>query len=85
MDGIVNRLLAAVVITFLCGCATTLPNAGGLTYKSRAVTRTEGGLRVSASVLSAEESEAVYGVPLAKRRFSPYGSRCRTTTRSAIS
>ncbi|BCZ85672.1 hypothetical protein PTKU64_93470 (plasmid) [Paraburkholderia terrae] len=72
MDGIVNRLLAAVVITFvLCGCATTLPDAGGLTYKSRAVTRTEGGLRVSASVLSAEESEAVYGVPLAKKEIQP--------------
>jgi hypothetical protein len=72
MDRIVNRLLAAVVIAFvMCGCATTLPPAGELTYKSRAVTRTEGGLRVSASVLSAEESAAVYGVPLAKKGIQP--------------
>ncbi|MGA7814523.1 LssY C-terminal domain-containing protein [Caballeronia sp.] len=72
MDPVVNRLLAAVVIAFvLCGCATTQLSAGGLTYKARAVTRTEGGLRVTASVLSAEESAAVYGVPLAKKGIQP--------------
>ncbi len=72
MDRIVNRLLAAVVIAFaLCGCAATLPSADGLNYKSRAVTRVEGGLQVSASVLSAEESEAVYGVPLAQKGIQP--------------
>ncbi|CAE6739553.1 hypothetical protein R69927_00786 [Paraburkholderia domus] len=69
---IVNRLLAAVVVTcILSGCATTPPSAGGLAYKSRAVTRTNGGVRVSAAVLSAEESEAVYGVPLAKKMIQP--------------
>jgi hypothetical protein len=72
MDRIVNRLLAAVVIAVvLCSCVITLPDAGGLTYKSRALTRTEGGLRVSASVLSADESAAVYGVPLAKKGIQP--------------
>jgi len=73
MDRIVNRLLAAVVIAFvLSGCAPDmLPGAGGIPYKSRAVTRTEGGIRVSAAVLSAEESAAVYGVPLAKEGIQP--------------
>ena len=72
MDRIVNRLLATVVIAFvICGCATTLPTADGLTYKSRAVSRTEGGLRVSTSVLSSKESAAVYGVPLANKGIQP--------------
>jgi hypothetical protein len=72
MNRIVNRLLVAVVVAlFLSGCATTPPADSGLTYKSRAVTRTEGGLRVSASVLSAKESASVYGVPLADKGIQP--------------
>jgi hypothetical protein len=73
MDRVVNRRLAAIVIAFaLCGCAaTTLPNADGISYKSRAVNRSEGGLYVSASVLSDEESAAVYGVPLASKGIQP--------------
>ena len=42
-----------------------------LDYKSRAVTRTEGGVRVSTAVLSADESATVYGVPLARRSIQP--------------
>ena len=72
MNGIVNRLLgAALVALFLSGCAMAPSTTGELTYRSRAVTRTEGGLRVSAVVLSAEESAAVYGVPLAKKGIQP--------------
>ncbi len=88
MDRVVNRRLAAVGIAFaLCGCAAaTLQNPDGIGYKSRAVSRSEGGLQVSAAVLSDEESAAVFGVPLAKQgRFSLSGSKCRTTTRPAIS
>jgi hypothetical protein len=71
-NSIVNRLLAAgVAICFLYGCATTAPSEVDLSYKSRAVTRTSGGVRVSAAVLSAEESDAVYGVPLAKKSIQP--------------
>ena len=47
------------------------PPAAELDYKSRAVTRAEGGVRVSTAVLSAEESAAVYGVPLATRSIQP--------------
>jgi hypothetical protein len=73
MNRVVNRRLAAVVIAFaLCGCAAaTLPNADGISYKSRAVSRSEGGLHVSAAVLSDEEGAAMYGVPLASKGIQP--------------
>jgi hypothetical protein len=72
MNRIVNRLLSAVVIAlFLCSCATTPQNDSALNYKGRATSRTEGGLRVYASVLSAEDSVAVYGAPLAQKGIQP--------------
>jgi hypothetical protein len=73
MDCIVNRRLAAVVIAFaLCGCGAATPqNAGESGYRSRAVHREEGGVRVCASVLSAQESAEVYGVPLAAKGIQP--------------
>jgi hypothetical protein len=40
-------------------------------YKARAVTRTEGEVRVSTSVLSAAESAALYGVSLARQGIQP--------------
>lgn len=42
-----------------------------LDYKSRATPRSNGGVVVSASVLSADESRDVYGVPLAKKGIQP--------------
>ena len=68
-----RRLIAAVVAGTLVGCASSPPPspAAGPDYKGRAVTRAEGGVRVSTAVLSAEESAAVYGVPLAKRAIQP--------------
>jgi hypothetical protein len=72
MNRIVNRLLSAFVIAlFLCSCATTPQNDSALNYKGRATSRTEGGLRVYASVLSAEDSVAVYGAPLAQKGIQP--------------
>jgi len=72
MNRIVNRLLSAVVIAlFLCSCATTPQNDSAPNYKGRATNRTEGGLRVYASVLSAEDSVAVYGAPLAQKGIQP--------------
>ena len=47
------------------------PFTGRLDYKGRAVTQTEGELRVSTAVLSADESTAVYGIQLAKRGIQP--------------
>ncbi|WP_199229434.1 LssY C-terminal domain-containing protein [Azospirillum sp. TSO22-1] len=63
-------LAATVVAAALAGCTST-PLPTNIDYKSRAVTRTEGGVRISAAVLSAEESVTVYGVPLAKKSIQP--------------
>ena len=74
MNSIVRqRLTAAVVAGTLVGCASSPPPspAAGLDYKGRAVTRVEGGVRVSAAVLSADESAAVYDLPLAERAIQP--------------
>jgi len=66
MQRMVRHVLAATAIAVaLAGCASQSPPTTSLDYKSRAVTRSDGGLRVSTAVLSAAESEAVYGVPLA--------------------
>ena len=71
MSRIVSQVLGAVAAALaLVGCTST-PPAMSLDYKSRAATRTEGGVRVSTAVLSADESAAVYGVPLAKRSIQP--------------
>jgi hypothetical protein len=74
MNHIVRRgLAAAVVAGALAGCAASPPQspAAGPDFKSRAATRTEGGVRVSTAVLSAEESAALYDVPLAKWAIQP--------------
>ena len=71
MSRIVGQVLgAAFAALALVGCTST-PPATNLDYKSRAVTRTEGDVRVSTAVLSADESAAVYGVPLARRSIQP--------------
>jgi hypothetical protein len=72
MNRIVPQALA--VIFFVCGlagCAGPTSTATVLGYQSRVVTRTEGGLNVSTSVLSPKESNALYGVPLADKQIQP--------------
>jgi hypothetical protein len=66
-------IAAAVLGVALAGCASAPPQfpTSESDYKTRAVTRTEGGVRISAAALSVEESAAVYGVPLAKQRIQP--------------
>jgi hypothetical protein len=67
-------LASAAVLTFaLSGCASVEPQSepADLDYRSRATSRSEGGVRVSTSVLSADESLAVYGVPLAEHGIQP--------------
>jgi hypothetical protein len=73
MSHIASRVLvaAAAVVAALVSCASTPPSATSLDYMSRAVTRAEGGVRVSTAVLSADESAAVYGVPLERRSIQP--------------
>jgi hypothetical protein len=57
----------------IAGCASAPPasETEQLDYKSRAVTRSEGGVEVSASTLSADESRDIYGFPLAKKGIQP--------------
>ncbi len=65
-------LAAAVVSAALAGCASTpaaVDDVAG--YRQRAVTRVDGGVRVSTAALSAQESAVVYGVPLAKKSIQP--------------
>lgn len=72
MNCIVNRLLVAVVvICVLSACGATPSSTGDVAYRSRAMTRTDSGVRVSAAVLSGRESAAVFGVPLAKQSIQP--------------
>jgi len=57
----------AVLVT---GCAGPAPESGA-GYRDRMRSRSDSGVNVSVSVLSATESEALYGVPLAKRGMQP--------------
>ncbi|MEN8129899.1 MAG: LssY C-terminal domain-containing protein [Pseudomonadota bacterium] len=65
-------VLLAVTLT-LTGCAATgtWQEADTTDYKERLQTQTDGGVRVSTSVLSASESQAIYGVPLAEKGIQP--------------
>jgi hypothetical protein len=70
---LIHIAMRALAIGFVAGilgdCASSLPQS--LDYKSRAAFRAEGELRVSTAVLSADESVAVYGVPLSKLAIQP--------------
>ncbi len=68
-----RALAIALVAGTFGGCASvTSPQpTAEPDYKSRAVTRTDGTLRVSTAVLSADESVAVYGMALAKQGIQP--------------
>ena len=68
-----RTLATALVAGALASCASFAPQSPTteLDYKSRAVTRVEGGVRVSTAVLSTDESAMVYGVPLATKAIQP--------------
>jgi len=65
--------LVLLAITILTGCASTgpLPWLETTDYMERLRTQTEGGVQVSTSVLSASESQALYGEPLADKGIQP--------------
>ncbi len=72
--GIVNSIVAGLFTCLvLIGCASAPPPSefDQLDYRSRAIMRSDGGVRVSASTLSAEESRDIYGFPLAKKGIQP--------------
>ena len=66
-------LAILVIFVILAGCASSgvWVEADTKDYKERLQTRTDGDVRVAASVLSASESEAIYGVPLADKKIQP--------------
>jgi len=64
-------LFMICLLTFY-GCATFNPHPiDEVPFKERAQTQVENNIRVTAAVLSAEESEAVFGVPLYKKGIQP--------------
>jgi hypothetical protein len=68
------RLFAALLVVALAACASRpyQPKPVDSTaFKSRAQTQREGNLRVTAAVPSAEEAEAIFGIPVYKRRIQP--------------
>jgi hypothetical protein len=68
-----TKLAAIIILLTLMGCASVgdQSEAEKLDYKSRATTRSDGAVLVSASVLSADESRDIYGVRLAKEGIQP--------------
>ena len=69
---IARAAVAAVAIaTGLVGCIASRGTAPSVGYRERAQTQVLGGVQASAAALSAEESEAEYGVPLARMLIQP--------------
>lgn len=74
MAEIFKTILASIIITFVfasCASLAPLSETEKLDYKSRAITRSDARVLVSASVLSADESRDVYGVSLANKGIQP--------------
>ncbi len=68
------RTLAVGILSgaIMLGCATFNPRPmSELSFRERAKTQTESGVRVTAAVLSAEETEALFGRPLYKKGIQP--------------
>ena len=66
-------LVSLAIALALAACASTgiWLEADTMDYKERLQTQSEGAVRVSTSVLSASESQALYGVPLARKGIQP--------------
>jgi len=74
--------LGIVLSTILGGCATFNPQPFSQTaFHDRIETQTEDDVRVSAAVLSAEEAEAVFGLPLYKKGIQPVWLQIENNTR----
>ncbi len=62
---------ALTLVLTACTSRPALTDLTGPDFRERAISRTEDGMRVSTSVLSAVESLSVYGVPLAAKNIQP--------------
>jgi len=63
--------IVLLFLLLLAGCAAPPLQTESLDYRARAETQTDGGIRVSAAVLSPQESESSFGLPLADEGIQP--------------
>ncbi len=68
IPGIFFLVLVCLVMLTACATGDVAPVGD---YQSRAVSHSDGGVRVTASVLSDEESQQLYGVSLAGKEMQP--------------
>ena len=71
-----------ICMAALIGCASVEPQAV-TDYQSRAITRDDGDVKISASVLSDDESLEIYGVPLAKKGIQPVWIKIENNSKGA--
>lgn len=66
-------LIQSIILAFISGCATfqPVPIDKISSAMERVQTKTQNGITVSVSVLSADESQQAFGVPLAKKGIQP--------------
>ncbi|OLL27996.1 hypothetical protein BTH42_29860 [Burkholderia sp. SRS-W-2-2016] len=72
-----GALVVACAVTACVAPASTTPASD---YRTRAATRSENGIRVSAAALSSDESAAAYGVALASKGVQPVWIEVRNDT-----
>lgn len=65
------RILLLFGMLFSWGCTSAVTQTESTDYKARAKTKVDGGVRVSASVLSAQESAESFLLPLDKKQIQP--------------
>lgn len=65
------RAVALLFFLLLVGCATPPPQTESLDYRARAEIQTNGRVRVSAVVLSPQETENSFNAPLAEKGVQP--------------
>ncbi len=71
---VINILMLASLLMLVSACATqsyTYQSTKTLPIRERALTQTEGDIRISASVPGQDEAQAIFGVPLYKRGIQP--------------
>ncbi len=69
--GTLFRAAALLLFLLVAGCATSPPQTESLDYRARAESQVDDGIRVSAVVLSPQESEQSFFIPLAKKGIQP--------------
>ena len=66
-----GRVVVLLCLLLVVGCATSPSQIESLDYQARAETQVDGRVRVSAVVLSPQEAENSFSVPLAKKGIQP--------------